>query len=103
MDGPFGPLLDGGPDNLVIRAARALQDHLGDSPGADLRLTKILPVASGIGGGSADAAAAFRLLMRLWNAPVAPTRLEDRNRVVAGKSVAVRVALGGRRVLTKKK
>src|SRR3546814_8291106 len=48
MDGPFGPLLDGGPANLVIRAARALQDHLGDSPGADLRLTKILPVASGI-------------------------------------------------------
>lgn len=76
MDGPFGPLLDGGPDNLVIRAARALQDHLGDSPGADLRLTKVLPVASGIGGGSADAAAALRLLMRLWNAPMAPQLLE---------------------------
>ncbi|PNQ01333.1 4-(cytidine 5'-diphospho)-2-C-methyl-D-erythritol kinase [Sphingobium sp. SA916] len=76
MDGPFGPLLDGGPDNLVVKAARALQAHLGGSPGADLRLTKILPVASGIGGGSADAAAALRLLTRLWNAPMAPQALE---------------------------
>ena len=76
VDGPFGPSLDDGPDNLVIRAARALQAHRGEGLGADLRLTKILPVASGIGGGSADAAATLRLLTRLWNAPMASDVLE---------------------------
>ena len=76
IDGPFGSLLDAGPDNLVIRAARALQAHLGEDLGADLKLTKILPVASGIGGGSADAAATLRLLTRLWNAPMPPDVLE---------------------------
>lgn len=76
IDGPFGHSLDAGSDNLVIKAARALQAHLGEGFGADLRLSKILPVASGIGGGSADAAATLRLLRRLWNAPVAGETLE---------------------------
>ncbi|HEX7872729.1 MAG TPA: 4-(cytidine 5'-diphospho)-2-C-methyl-D-erythritol kinase [Sphingobium sp.] len=66
IDGPFGAALDAGADNLVVKAAHALQDHLGEARGAALRLTKKLPVASGIGGGSADAAAALRLLNRLW-------------------------------------
>ena len=67
MDGPFADGLDGGADNLVLRAAAALQQGLADGQsGADLHLTKNLPVASGIGGGSADAAAALRLLNRLW-------------------------------------
>ncbi|KMS57820.1 MULTISPECIES: 4-(cytidine 5'-diphospho)-2-C-methyl-D-erythritol kinase [Sphingobium] len=66
IDGPFGATLDAGPDNLVVRAARALQAYLGEQRGAAIRLTKNLPVASGIGGGSADAAAALRLLARLW-------------------------------------
>jgi 4-diphosphocytidyl-2-C-methyl-D-erythritol kinase len=61
LDGPFGEALEAEPDNLVLRAARAL-----GARGAALRLTKRLPVASGIGGGSADAAAALRLLNRLW-------------------------------------
>ena len=76
IDGPFGSLLDAGPDNLVIRTACALQVHLEENLGADLKLTKILPVASGIGGGSADAAATLRLLTRLWNAPMPPDVLE---------------------------
>lgn len=76
MEGPFGHLLDMGPDNLVMKAARALQTDLGEERGAALILTKNLPVASGIGGGSADAAAALRLLMRLWNRQVAPERIE---------------------------
>ena len=63
--GPFAAALDG--DNLILAAARALQAASGSGHGAALRLTKQLPVASGIGGGSADAAAALRLLTRLWN------------------------------------
>ncbi|TCH98164.1 4-(cytidine 5'-diphospho)-2-C-methyl-D-erythritol kinase [Roseococcus sp. SYP-B2431] len=65
LDGPFGATLAAEPDNLVLRAARALAPE-GTAKGAALRLTKRLPVASGIGGGSADAAAALRLLNRLW-------------------------------------
>lgn len=67
IDGPFGAGLGSGPDNLVMRAARSLQSYLGEQRGAFLRLTKRLPVASGIGGGSADAAATLRLLARIWD------------------------------------
>jgi 4-diphosphocytidyl-2-C-methyl-D-erythritol kinase len=63
--GPFAPALSG-EENLVMHAARALQDAAGVGAGARLILDKKLPVASGIGGGSADAAAALRLLTRLW-------------------------------------
>jgi len=70
IDGPFGGALDAGADNLVVRAARALQAYLGEQRGAAIRLTKNLPVASGIGGGSADAAATLRLLVRLWDARI---------------------------------
>jgi len=67
IDGPFAAGLSAGPDNLVLRAAAALRAALGDGvPGASVTLTKNLPVASGLGGGSADAAAALRLLLRLW-------------------------------------
>ena len=70
LEGPFAAGLQAEPDNLVLRAARALADWAGRPAGAALRLEKHLPVASGIGGGSADAAAALRLLCRLWS--VAP-------------------------------
>ncbi len=60
--GPAGQ----GADNLVLRAARALAAAAGVSAGAALRLEKHIPVAAGLGGGSADAAAALRLLNRLW-------------------------------------
>jgi 4-diphosphocytidyl-2-C-methyl-D-erythritol kinase len=62
INGPFAAGLDAESDNLVLRAARAL-----GAQGARLALTKNLPVASGIGGGSADAAAALRGLNTLWN------------------------------------
>ncbi|WP_316015811.1 4-(cytidine 5'-diphospho)-2-C-methyl-D-erythritol kinase [Roseobacter sp. HKCCA0434] len=62
LDGPFGAFLSGQGDNLVLRAARMLDD----ARGAAIRLGKVLPVASGIGGGSADAAATLRALARLW-------------------------------------
>jgi 4-diphosphocytidyl-2-C-methyl-D-erythritol kinase len=69
VKGPMAGELDAGPDNLVMRAAFALiarrgSDFLGR--GARLVLTKNLPVASGLGGGSADAAAALRLLTAMW-------------------------------------
>ncbi len=62
VTGPFGDGLPADGDNLVLRAAA----RLSTGQGAALRLEKCLPVASGIGGGSADAAAALRLLARLW-------------------------------------
>jgi 4-diphosphocytidyl-2-C-methyl-D-erythritol kinase len=66
LSGPFGESLAAETDNLVLRAARALAAKAGVTAGAALHLEKHLPVASGIGGGSADAAAALRLLNRLW-------------------------------------
>jgi 4-diphosphocytidyl-2-C-methyl-D-erythritol kinase len=54
--------------NLVVRAARALADHLGRPLDARLRLEKRVPPGSGLGGGSADAAATLVLLSRLWEA-----------------------------------
>jgi 4-diphosphocytidyl-2-C-methyl-D-erythritol kinase len=76
LDGPFCPELDNNNDNLVLRAARALAHTAGRSLGARIRLTKALPVASGIGGGSADAAAALRGLSRLWELALEPSQLE---------------------------
>ncbi|HUF86953.1 MAG TPA: 4-(cytidine 5'-diphospho)-2-C-methyl-D-erythritol kinase, partial [Thermohalobaculum sp.] len=75
LGGPFaGALAAGadrtGPDNLVLRAARALAAAHGIAPAAELSLVKRLPPAAGIGGGSADAAAALRLLARLWQVSV---------------------------------
>lgn len=68
LDGAFAMGLESGGDNLVLAAARALSDRLSGAPGAAMHLTKTLPVAAGIGGGSADAGATLRLLARLWPA-----------------------------------
>lgn len=76
VQGPFAKGLDGEGDNLVLRAARALNSNKG-SQGAKLTLTKNLPVASGIGGGSADAAAALRGLRALWNLDKDEAALRD--------------------------
>ncbi len=73
--GPCGAGLGAGPDNLVLRAARALALDVGVRVGARLLLEKRLPVASGIGGGSADAAATLRALVRLWDVRLSPERL----------------------------
>lgn len=67
VSGPFSESLRAGEDNLVLGAARALAALCDVGRGAALSLDKRLPVAAGIGGGSADAAAALRLLCRWWN------------------------------------
>jgi 4-diphosphocytidyl-2-C-methyl-D-erythritol kinase len=66
VTGPFAAELGAVEDNLVFKAAQALAEAAGVRQGAALTLDKRLPVASGIGGGSADAAAALRLLTSLW-------------------------------------
>ncbi len=68
VDGPFAaaPALAG--ENIVLRAAKALAEALGREADVAIRLTKRLPVAAGLGGGSADAAAALTALCRLWGA-----------------------------------
>lgn len=66
ITGPFAAEVPDGDDNLVIRAARLLANVVGRPASAHLRLVKRLPAASGIGGGSADAAAALLALARLW-------------------------------------
>ncbi len=66
VQGPFAGKLRGEADNLVLRAARTLREHAGIASGAALALTKRLPIASGIGGGSADAAATLHALDALW-------------------------------------
>jgi 4-diphosphocytidyl-2-C-methyl-D-erythritol kinase len=75
IDGPFAGEVPAGDDNLVLRAARGLADAVGRPAAAAIRLTKALPVASGIGGGSADAAATLRALARLWRIDIDGERL----------------------------
>ena len=67
--GPFSEDLPDPESNLVLKAARRLAEHFAIKKGAALTLAKNLPVASGIGGGSADAAAVIRALIRLWALP----------------------------------
>jgi 4-diphosphocytidyl-2-C-methyl-D-erythritol kinase len=76
VEGPFAPALAGEADNLVLRTARALAAEARIEPRAHLTLVKNLPVASGIGGGSADAAAALRGLSQFWNLSVADEALQ---------------------------
>ena len=66
VDGPFAADLGAARDNLVWRAAGALAEAAGVPADAEIRLTKRLPVAAGLGGGSADAAAALLAMRQLW-------------------------------------
>jgi len=66
LSGPFAGTLAAEGDNLVTRARDRLRNALGGAPAVHIHLEKNLPVASGIGGGSADAAATLRGLLKLW-------------------------------------
>lgn len=70
-----------GPDNLVLRAARAIAEETNIDRGARLRLRKAIPVGGGLGGGSADAAAALVALDRLWGCDLGDS---DLHRLAAG-------------------
>ena len=93
VEGPFAAGLAAEPDNLVLRAARALAAEVGVVPHGHFVLRKNLPVASGIGGGSADAAAALRLLCRLWRIAPEPALLAH---LAAGLGADVPVCLASR-------
>jgi 4-diphosphocytidyl-2-C-methyl-D-erythritol kinase len=77
IEGPFARELESNADNLILKAARALALRTGCRAGAALTLVKNLPVASGIGGGSADAAAVLRGLSKLWNLGLEDSRLHE--------------------------
>lgn len=71
IEGPFAAALAADADNLVLRAARALDP----GRGAALKLEKNLPIASGIGGGSSDAAATLKALNSLWRLDLSEQQL----------------------------
>ena len=81
LSGPFADGLERA-ENIVMKAASALRKESGASAGAALRLRKELPVASGVGGGSADAAATLRLLNRLWSLDWPDERLQEIGRAL---------------------
>lgn len=66
--GPFGTELETGEDNLILKAYRAAARHT-NCPPLNFTLEKNLPIAAGIGGGSANAAAALRLIRRHADMP----------------------------------
>ena len=78
VTGPFASAVGNGDTNLVLRAVRAFRERWpGRAPeGLSLSLQKNLPVAAGLGGGSADAAAALRLIAGLASTPVPESELQ---------------------------
>ena len=94
--GPMAAALAGEADNIILRAARRLAEAAGVAARARIVLTKRLPVAAGVGGGSADAAAALRGLMRLWG--LAPPA-DELARLGLALGADVPVCLSGRPTL----
>jgi 4-diphosphocytidyl-2-C-methyl-D-erythritol kinase len=70
------PALDCSHNNLVLRAAKALQKALGRGDGARIRLKKRIPLGGGLAGGSTDAAATLKGLNRLWDGGLDPAALQ---------------------------
>ena len=64
-------------DNLITKATYALAKHLGKRPNIKITLTKNLPIAAGIGGGSSNAAATIRGLIQWWDASCKDDDLQD--------------------------
>jgi 4-diphosphocytidyl-2-C-methyl-D-erythritol kinase len=93
VTGPFAGAIPPGDDNLALRAVRRLAAAVGRQGGIAVTLDKRLPVAAGIGGGSADAAAVLRGLAALWDLAPDDSRLLE---VAAGLGADVPVCLAGR-------
>ena len=93
LEGPLAGSLAGETDNLVLKAARLLADRAGVAPRAAIRLYKQVPVAAGLGGGSADAAAALRELVELWRVAMPEEELFD---MAARLGADVPMCLAGR-------
>src|SRR5262249_36608567 len=75
--GPFAAQTPRGEDNLVLKAARALRSTSSKLPGAAITMEKNLPVAAGLGGGSADAAAVLRGLALFWHTGLSEAQLVE--------------------------
>lgn len=75
--GPFADALSETADNLVIKAAAMLRLRMGSHKGAHMVLHKMIPVGAGLGGGSADAAAALLVLNKFWRLYADPSILAD--------------------------
>jgi 4-diphosphocytidyl-2-C-methyl-D-erythritol kinase len=75
--GPLAQACGDAADNLVFKAAQLLGDRVPELKLGEFTLDKVLPVAAGIGGGSADAAAALRLLARVNNLVIDDISLMD--------------------------
>jgi 4-diphosphocytidyl-2-C-methyl-D-erythritol kinase len=94
VTGPFADALGPVEGNIVLEAARVLAHGVGGvPPGATLMLEKNLPVASGIGGGSADAAACIRALLKLNRVKVGEIALAQ---IGAGLGADVNACLASR-------
>ena len=81
--GPFAKDIPLDENNLVIRAAKLLQQMYATNLGANILLEKNLPPASGIGGGSADAAATIRALAELWKIDLSKKDQTEFNKTLA--------------------
>jgi len=71
------PTLTCGPENLVTKAALLLQQTAGISQGAAIHLSKRIPIAAGLGGGSSDAATVLIGLNQLWDLRLSEQRLRE--------------------------
>ncbi|HZA27313.1 MAG TPA: 4-(cytidine 5'-diphospho)-2-C-methyl-D-erythritol kinase [Actinomycetota bacterium] len=98
--GEYADAVPRGEDNLALRAARALAKEANVADGARLILVKRIPVAAGLGGGSADAAATLRALDIVWNCRLGADRLV---KLAAGVGSDVPALVGGGPVLARGK
>jgi len=96
IGGPFAAVCGPPADNLVLKAFAALHERVGELKGGRFTLEKNIPVAAGLGGGSADAAAALRLLVRANNLSAGEARMVVAAALATGADVPVCLASRGR-------